>query len=173
MRKSLVVIFLALLCVIGCLGCNGRYYCYSAKLYDLQDARIIQVYWHRVRNGSGYIYAEMDGERLKGEYATQTDRGTSVSFGTGTATAYSGGKSLSAVGQSVGFAYNDSGMYYGSFVIIGDKGTSIECDYKINPNDDHGVFTGIARDNHGKTYRLMANWKEELQVPAWAQEKAK
>ena len=162
--RSPIIVALGFILIIGCF----RPFCYSAKLYDLNDAKVIQVYWHRLRNGSGNIYAEINGEKLKGEYATQTNRGSSVLIGSTSMNAYSGGQSLSAWGQSIGFSYNDPGMQYGSFVIIGNRGTSIECDYKVNPNDSHGVFTGIARDNHGKTYRLMANWKEELEVPSWA-----
>lgn len=155
--------------VVMLLGCF-RPFCYSAKLYDLQDARIIQVYWHRVRNGSGYVYAKINDEKLKGEYATQSNQSSSISFGSGSATGFSGTQPMSAWAQSVGFTFNDAGMQYGNFVMIGDHGTTIEGAYKVNPNDSHGVFSGVARDNKGKKYRLMANWKEELEVPAWAKE---
>ena len=170
--KSRTGLLLGLAVILSQGGCLAyQRFVMPAKLYDLQGARVLDVQVNRTMNGAGLIYSEIDGEHLEGEYATHANTSTSISLGTGSAQAYSGQQSVSAWAQTMGFGYNEEGMQYGSFVMIGDRGTTIEGEYKGNPNLSHGVWTGFARDNRGRTYKYVIHAKERTTIPEWAKKK--
>ena len=153
--------FLITIAIIITTGCFKPYW-YEARLYDLASPKVLKCAFHRLRPGNVDIQAiGPSGENFTGQGITQSERSASYSLGSGEATAFHEGESVTLWAQSSGFTFNDPGMQYGSFLLVGDRGTVIDGVWKVNPYDSHGGYTGVARSNHGDHYRLFANYKEK------------
>jgi hypothetical protein len=100
--------------------------------------------------GFGTLNATLpSGERLQGEYSIVFN--SSVSFGSVFASVYGGGEIGSANAMTTGFAMSGEG--YGSASLVGDKGTSIQCEFKNNNLTGHGY--GACKRADGEIYRMI------------------
>jgi hypothetical protein len=137
LRRIVVVMCLTLV-----LSCCSR----EVRLYPANDSASITglIKAKYVDNGLGYgtISADLpDGEHLSGEYSTQ-DNST---YGFGSIIALGGASSsLSSV--------STSGSQRGIASLIGDRGTTIQCENFANVMTSSGA--GVCKTNKGALYQL-------------------
>lgn len=124
-------------------GCT---YTFAARLYDMQSGGVATATFKW--NGSGHGVVEIalpSGELCKGEYVTISDDVTT--WGSIFATGSAGG------GIASGYGLTTQGKQKGSAVAVGDRGTTVECEYVTSASSPQGY--GTCRDNHQKSYKLM------------------
>ena len=105
-----------------------------------------------VGHGHGHGTAKLimpDGEILLGEYSIVF--GGSVGFGTilGSVSGPGGAASVNGVSESVKI----EGRGEGSASLVGDRGTSMQCEFLNNNTTGHGM--GACRSSKGELYRLL------------------
>jgi hypothetical protein len=105
-----------------------------------------------VGHGQGHGTAKLimpDGEILLGEYSIVF--GGSVGFGTilGSVSGPGGAASVNGVSESVKI----EGRGEGSASLVGDRGTSMQCEFLNNNMTGHGM--GACRSSKGELYRLL------------------
>ncbi len=105
-----------------------------------------------VGHGQGHGIAEItmsDGEILRGEYSIVF--GGSMGFGTIIGSAYGSGGGASVSGTSANVSVDGRGE--GSASLVGDRGTSAQCEF-LNANmTGHG--SGACRLSKGGVYRML------------------
>jgi hypothetical protein len=137
----------------GLLGVAGCAVERAAHLYPTKDAASATgvLDGKFVGHAEGHGTAELtmpDGERLKSEYSIMFDG--SVSFGSIFATVYGPRGVASGNGASTSIRMGGTGE--GSAALIGNRGTSVQCEF-LNANmTGHGF--GACRSSNGGVYRL-------------------
>ena len=100
--------------------------------------------------GHGSVKITMpDGEVLKGDYSIV--RGGSIGFGRIYAAAY--GTAGYATANATSSSFVTERVSEGTAIAIGNKGTSIQCEFYNDNLSGHGK--GACKDSHDIVYRLM------------------
>jgi hypothetical protein len=124
----------------------------TVHLYPVSppETAVLQGVW--VGHGQGHGTAKItmpDGEVLLGEYSIVF--GGSVGFGSILATAYGPGGATAVNGTSASVKIDGRGE--GSASLVGDRGTSAQCEF-LNANmTGHG--SGACRLSNGTVYRML------------------
>lgn len=128
---------LALASIVLSSGCVS-----TARIYNMTDGGVIEAKYTQDGTGRGTIEVPLpSGEVCKGNYLTIANTDTTW------------GRIYYGVGRSAGFsARTTSDVQHGSAVAVGDRGTTIECEYVLE------LFKGgygYCSDNRGRKYRIM------------------
>ena len=121
-----------------CLGCAPITY-RSAKIYDVTDGAFITITFANYY-GSGYgeiNFTAKDGEIFKGEYNKIDDASGVGSYGWA---------------EKMDFPLYQPGKLMRSAALAGNKGTSIDLVYSIDPQTKHGF--GVGKDSKGKSFKI-------------------
>ena len=124
----------------------------TVHLYPVSPTETVVLQGVIVGHGQGHGTAKItmpDGEILLGEYSIVF--GGSVGFGSILATAYGPGGTTSINGTSASVKIDGRGE--GSASLVGDRGTSAQCEF-LNANmTGHG--SGACRLSKGSVYRML------------------
>jgi len=131
MRVILLILVLTTSCLAG-----------TTRMYDLTTGAMTVLKYSGLSKGklSGALPS---GEKLTGEFVTVTK--ATVGWG-------SIFSAVCGIGSSTTSTSTSIGEQFGSAVLLGDKGTMIDCEYTV------GVWahgTGACTDNRGGKYRLL------------------
>jgi len=148
---------LLLICITlnGCLYANGPN-TYSARLYNTQTGEVSHGWFHFAGTRSGEVGIVLpNGEALRGEYSTAPAGDTT--WGSVYASAYGSGGYASVHGS--GYKQNVPNALRGQAVVVGNRGTMIQCEYVTNNSRYDAQGHGGCKDNRGNYYRLMFGGK--------------
>ena len=120
----------------------------TARLYDLDSARVLRAVYEDRGSGRGPITMESpDGVTCEGEYSTVA-RG-SIGWGTIFATAQGQGGTASGTGSVIALEIENAQR--GMAIATCTDSVVIECEYLTSRAGGYGG----CRDNNGRRYRLM------------------
>jgi hypothetical protein len=145
------VLMMIILFLSGCVHSSGPDKL-SARLYDTQNGNVIPAWFYFSGTRVGEVGLVMpDGETMRGEYSTAP--AGSTTWGSIYANAYSPVGLASS--NAFGYARTVPNALRGQAVAVGNRGTTLQCEYVTNNSRVSSQGNGVCQDNRGKYYRLM------------------
>jgi hypothetical protein len=145
MRREIWTTVVLIAMLIGFVSCA-----LSARIYNLDNGEVVIATFKYSGTGRGSVKATLpSGEVCKGEYVTVA--GGTTGWGSVFPTVYGPGGSASA--SSIGYGTSIENKQKGTAIVIGNRGTVVECEYVTSAFSAQGY--GACRDNKGNRYKLM------------------
>lgn len=140
--------------LIGCAllvsACTKTANMYPMNLAPGEAVSVIKAKYKSYGIGHGSIAVTMpDGETLQGEYNVIDN--TSLSFGSIYGSVY--GSNGYAYASGGGMSVNTPGAQHGEAVLIGDRGTTMQCEMVVSSWTGRG--SGACKSSKGTIYKVM------------------
>lgn len=131
-------------------GCARTAHLYPISADNTGTPHVLTATFISSGTGHGSITIPLpSGEILKGEFSVV--RGGTIGFGSIIANAYGTGGYAS--GSALGTGYSMQGASHGMASAVGDKGTSMQCEFYNDNWSGHGY--GACKASTGTLYRLQ------------------
>lgn len=117
----------------------------SLQIYDTAGSQVIQCHVIEEKRGAGHGTVQLhfpNGEVATGRFTTLRGGSTTLT-----------GAWSAVYGTAIAAETVMPNEQVGSFIANGDQGTLVECEYRVDPNTNHG--NGVCKDNKERFYKFV------------------